>query len=188
MCTYRGQCALARLISLTSFLSICPFTLSVPRSCQAQCCLRASVFIPSSREAPAADSLTADSSLSLSRCSVLLGEASLDLRESGSFTSLQHSVTSPVACSFSHYYGLTLSYTHIVYTPQKNISSVRARTCLLDSLLYTLRLVRSSCLGSIFNFYFILKHIHLTMLWWFQVDSKRTQPYIYMYIYIYVSI
>lgn len=99
-------------ISLShDFLSTYPFTLSVPRICQAQCCLRTSVFIPSSREAPAADSLTADSSLSLSHCSVLLGEASPNLRESGSFTSLWHSVTSPVACSFSHYHGLILSYT-----------------------------------------------------------------------------
>ena len=64
-------------------------------------------------------SLTADSSLSLSRCSVLLGEASPDLRESGSFTSLRHSVTSPVACSFSHYHGLTLSYT-CLYPPEEH--------------------------------------------------------------------
>lgn len=35
----------------------------------------------------------------------------------------------------------------LVYTPNKNISSVRARTCLLDSLLYTLLLVRSRYLG-----------------------------------------
>ena len=31
------------------------------------------------------------------------------------------------------------------------------------------------------TFYFILEYSLLTMLWWFQVGSKGTQPYIYMY-------
>ena len=31
------------------------------------------------------------------------------------------------------------------------------------------------------DLYFTLQHSWLTMLWWSQVDSKGTQPYIYMY-------
>ena len=34
---------------------------------------------------------------------------------------------------------------------------------------------------SFLTFYFILEYSQLTMLWWFQVDSKWTQPYIYVY-------
>ena len=33
-----------------------------------------------------------------------------------------------------------------------------------------------------FTFYFISEYSQLTMLWWFQVDCKGTQPYIYMYL------
>ena len=40
--------------------------------------------------------------------------------------------------------------------------------------------VRHDWAANIFlSFYFVLEYRQLTMLWWFQVDSKGTQPYIY---------
>ena len=184
MCTYKGQRVLAWLISLTSFLSIYPFTLSVPRICQAQCCLRASVFIPSSREAPAAVSQLTPHCLcpialsSLERPLLIQGKAALSL---------------PYGIPWHHLLGVlscTIVVSHClipVYTPHKNISSVTARTGLLDSLLYTLLLVRSRYFGSIFNFLFYIEVYPFNNVVMVSGGQQRDSA-IYTHVYIHICI
>lgn len=152
MCTYKGQRVLAWLISLTSFLSIYPFTLSVPRICQAQCCLRASVFIPSSREAPAAVSQLTPHCLcpialsSLERPLLIQGKAALSLP----YGILWHHLLRVLSCT------IVVSHCLIpVYTPHKNISSVRASSVRFTTVYF------APCTYQVFWIYF-----QLFILYW----------------------